>query len=155
MSCAAGLPSIPDEELSELYVQKQYNPHNILSNLLIGSALKMVFSRARPWALFALHTMLLCLWELRSCANQSEEECTQKPRYPVREALQNFGIGFPEITSIITMCLLVVSFYCTTCIGIYREMYFAVTAISVRVKSLSVFIRTFESSPQRRWALTR
>jgi hypothetical protein len=125
-----------------------------MSNLLIGSALKMVFCSVRPWALFAMHAMLLYLWESQSCENPSEAEC-KNPRFPMRDALQNFGIGFPEITSIITMCLLVVSFYCTTCIGIYREIYFAVSSISVRVKSLCMFIRALEDNPQRRWALAR
>ena len=51
-----------------------------MSNLLIGSesesALKMVFSGVRPWALnlFALHALMLYLWEYLSCGNPSHGE---------------------------------------------------------------------------------
>ena len=76
--------------------------------------MKLVFHRFRPWALFSVHILLLALWERQSCTGEAGCE---NPRYPMRDLLQNFGMGFPEITSIITMCLLVVTFYCNTCIG--------------------------------------
>jgi hypothetical protein len=118
--------------MEELLVQKQYNPHHAFSNLFLGSAVKLVFYRSRrPWALFSLHALFLLLWEIRSCGLGNDMTC-ENPTYPVRKMLESFGLWFPEITSIITMCLLVVSFYCNTCIGMYREMYFSLTNMSTR-----------------------
>ena len=127
----AGLPSIRHEEKAELLVQRQYNPHNTLSNLLLGSAVKMVFCRFRPWALFLLHVLLLLLWEYHTCGESNGAACSN-PKYPVRKMLERFGLGYPEITSIVTMCLLVVSFYCNTCIQMYREMYMSLISMSTR-----------------------
>ena len=121
---------------------------------MLGSAVKLVFYRYRPWVLFGLHVILLVLWETRSCGEESGLSC-ENPRYPVREGLENFGLGFTEINAIITMCLLVVSFYCSTCIGIYREMYFMVIAMGSRIATIASLIRTFEEGPERRWSLTR
>ena len=114
--------------------------------------MKLVFHRFRPWALFSVHRLLLALWERQSCTGEAGCE---NPRYPMRDLLQNFGMGFPEITSIITMCLLVVTFYCNTCIGIYREMYFIVIGMGSRIKTISTLIRAFEDESELRWTLTR
>ena len=146
-------PSISDEALSQLIVRKQYNPHNTLSNLWLGSTFKLVFYRFRPWAFSVLHAVFLFLWTRERCPD-GEVTCDD-PIFPFRESFADFGLGLPEMGPVITMCLFVLTFYCNTCITLYRELYFTLTTISTRMKNLSLFLRVFEDDPKKRWAIIR
>jgi hypothetical protein len=146
-------PAITDEALSQLIVRKQYNPHNTLSNLWLGSAFKLVFYRFRPWAFSILHAIFLFLWTREVCED-NQSPCDHST-FPFRDNFQDFGLGLPEMSPIITMCLFVLTFYCNTCITLYRELYFTLTTISTRMKNLSMFLRVFEDSSEKRWAIIR
>lgn len=146
-------PVISEEARSKLIVRKQYNPHNTLSNLWLGSAVKLVFYHVRPWALTLVHTILLFLWIRVGCKDGSSQ-CSQST-YSIRDSLQQFEMGISELSPVFTMCLFVLTFYCNTCINIYRELYFTLTTISTQLKDLSMFLNVFEADPGRRWAIIR
>jgi hypothetical protein len=146
-------PVISEEARSKLIVRKQYNPHNTLSNLWLGSAVKLVFYHFRPWALTAIHIILLFLWSREVC--QDNHLPCKNATYPFRESVQQFEISLSELGSAITMCLLVLTFYCNTCINIYRELYFTLTTISARMKNLCMFLYVFEDDLRKRWAIIR
>jgi hypothetical protein len=146
-------PSITDEMMSQLIVRKQYNPHNTLSNLWLGSAFKLVFYRFRPWAFTSLHAVFLFLWTRERC--EEDRHTCEEPTFPFRDSFQDFGLGLPEMGPVITMCLFVLTFYCNTCITLYRELYFTLTTISSRMKNLSMFLRVFEDNAERRWDIIR
>jgi hypothetical protein len=143
-------PVISEEARSKLIVRKQYNPHNTLSNLWLGSAVILVFRHFRPWALTGIHTILLFLWIRVGCKDGSSQ-CD----HSIRDSVQPFEMGLSELSPVFTMCLFVLTFYCNTCINIYRELYFTLTTISTQLKDMSMFLNVFEADSGMRWAIIR
>jgi hypothetical protein len=131
--------------------QISFDHLKINSNLMRPSVFRSVLMNRRAWMFTMLHFLLslACMW--RYCVGPS---CIDA-HFPIRDAFQNFVLGFWELGPIISLCLFILTFYSNGCINIHREISGIIFSTCTSLKSLAIFVNVHHACENTRWDIIR
>eukprot|EP00277_Geminigera_cryophila_P038127 CAMPEP_0173099218 /NCGR_PEP_ID=MMETSP1102-20130122/35347_1 /TAXON_ID=49646 /ORGANISM="Geminigera sp., Strain Caron Lab Isolate" /LENGTH=770 /DNA_ID=CAMNT_0013992167 /DNA_START=70 /DNA_END=2382 /DNA_ORIENTATION=- len=162
-----GLLKLKEETTKKLVIKQQYDEKAGFWDIFSyrGTAVEMVTQSASFWILVGLHVLL---WVTRFYHCQLHEGWDASPPVPhpdqdkcgpnmaLRDILRShWKLSLGDISPLSGLTTFLVVFYNGNCFSRYNSMYGECIAIQGKLHNMSLYLRTYYTSPSTRWNVIR